>query len=192
MTVPLRASEKDDPFKGAPSFSLSHRLIRLVWGVVWALFASWTPAPLHRWRVFLLNIFGAKVHPTAHIYGSVTVWYPANLIMEEHACLAPYVNCYNMNTVHIAKNAIVSQYSTLCGGTHDICDPLFQLITRPILISEGAWVAANAFVGPGVKIAEYSVIGACSVVFKDTVNNGVYAGNPATLIKMRVVKDVSK
>lgn len=190
MNLPLEASEKKDPFKGAPSFSLTHRLIRIVWGITWALLASWTPAPLYRWRVFLLNLFGAKVHSTAHVYGTVKVWYPANLIMDEHACLAPYVNCYNMNIVHIGKNAIVSQYSTLCGGTHDIRDPKFQLITKPIIVEKGAWVAANAFIGPGVTIAENSVVGACGVMFKNTEKNGIYTGNPAQFVKMREFKNV--
>ena len=189
MRNPLKVSSTKDPFKGAASFSLRHRLIRMLWATTWALFASWTPAPLHRWRVFLLKIFGAQVHSTAHIYSSVKIWYPANLIMDAHACLAPHVNCYNMNTVHIGEKAIVSQYSTLCGGTHDIRDPKFQLITKPIIVEKGAWVAANAFIGPGVIIAENSVVGACGVIFKNTVKNGIYTGNPAQLVKMREFKD---
>lgn len=187
---PLPVSETEDPFKGAASFSLRHRLTRILWSFTWVLLASWTPAPLHRWRVFLLTLFGAKVHSTAHVYSSVKIWYPANLIMDEHACLAPHVNCYNMNIVHIGEKAIVSQYATLCGGTHDIRDPKFQLITKPIIIEKGAWVAANAFVGPGVIMAENSVVGACSVVFKNTVPNGIYVGNPAQFVKMREFKNV--
>ena len=190
MKKPLLATEDQDPFKGAPSFSLRHRLIRVLWGIIWALLASWTPAPMHRWRIFLLNLFGASVHSSAHIYGSVKIWYPANLVMQEHACLAPRVTCYNMNIIQIGKNAIVSQDVTLCGGTHDITDPRFQLITKPIVIGEGAWVAANAFVGPGVNIAAGSVVGACGVVFKDTLEKGIYIGNPAQLIKMREIKNV--
>jgi len=188
---PLQATESKDPFKGAASFSLRHRLTRILWSFTWGLLASWTPTPLHRWRVFLLKLFGAQIHPTAHVYSSVKIWYPANLIMDAHACLAPHVNCYNMNIVHIGEKAIVSQYATLCGGTHDIRDPKFQLITKPIIIEKGAWVAANAFVGPGVTMAENSVVGACGVVFKNTVQNGVYVGNPAQFFKMRKFKDVT-
>ncbi len=187
MTVPLQASEKDDPFKGAPSFSLKHRLIRVLWGIIWALLASWTPAPMHRWRIFLLNLFGASVHSSAHIYGSVKIWYPPNLIMDEHACLAPRVNCYNMSTIHLGKNAIVSQDAVLCGGTHDFSDPLFQLITKPIFIYENSWVAADAFIGPGVTINEGAVVGARGVVFKDIQAWQVVAGNPAKFVKMREI-----
>ena len=88
MTVPLQASEKDDPFKGAPSFSLGHRLIRLVWGIIWALLASWTPAPMHRWRIFLLNLFGIEnlFHITReemyHMYSNVFSIAP-NIVVSE-------------------------------------------------------------------------------------------------------------
>lgn len=189
MKEPLTASSDQDPFKGAPSFSLKHRLLRVVWGVVWKFLASWTPAPLHRWRIFLLNIFGAKVHASAHVYSSVTIWYPPNLIMDEHACLAPRVNCYNMSIIHLGRNSIVSQDTVLCGGTHDFTDPLFQLITKPIYICENAWIAANAFIGPGVTIYESAIVGARGVVFKDVEAWHVVAGNPAKFVKIRVMQD---
>lgn len=185
MTSPHIVDADNNPQKGAASFSLKHRLIRMIWGIAWLFLASWTPPQLHRWRVFLLNIFGANVHPTAHVYSSVKIWYPSNLTMAEFSCLAPRVNCYNMSTISIGKGAIVSQDTVLCGGTHDINNPLFQLITKPIYIGEGAWIAANCFVGPGVKIADKSVLGACAVTFKDTIKSGVYIGNPAKLLKMR-------
>jgi len=189
MKEPLTATSKNDPFKGAASFSLKHRLLRMLWSIVWVFFASWTPAPFHRWRVFLVNLFGANVHKTAVIHNSTRIWYPPNLVMHEYACLGPRVNCYNMTLVTIGYKAIVSQDSTLCAGTHDINDPHFQLITKPITIGVGAWVAANAFIGPGVTVADSSVIVACGVVFKSTEKNGVYGGNPAKLIKLREIHE---
>lgn len=188
MNEPIVVSTNKNPFKGAPSFTLKHRLLRVTWSFIWAVFASWTPAPLHKWRVFILNFFGAEVHKTAHVYGSVKIWYPPNLIMNEYACLAPRVNCYNMSTIHLGKNAIVSQDSVLCGGTHDFNDPLFQLITKPIYIHQNAWVAASAFIGPGVTIHEGAVVGARAVIFKDVEAWHVVAGNPAKFVKMREIK----
>jgi len=73
----------------------------------------------------------------------------------------------------------------LCAGTHDIEDPDFQLLAKPIEVGRDAWVAAEAFIGPGVKVGDRAVIGARSVLFKDAESGGVYAGNPARLIKHR-------
>ncbi|EMI53116.1 chloramphenicol acetyltransferase [Rhodopirellula sallentina SM41] len=64
-------------------------------------------------------------------------------------------------------------------------DEYFQLIAKPIVVEAYAWLAAEAFVGPGVTIGRRSVLGARSVLFKDTVSNGIYAGNPAKLIRQR-------
>ena len=182
----LLDARQSRPLEGGPTFSLRHRAFRAVWGVTWLLLASWTPPPLHRWRNLLLRLFGARIHPTARVYASVKIWYPPNLVMHAHASLGPGVNCYCMDTITVGEKAVVSQGAHLCCGTHDLADPDFQLQTRPIAISAGAWVAADAFIGPGVTIGQSAVIGARAVLFKHADALGVYAGNPARLIKQRV------
>ena len=127
----------------------------------------------------------AKVHPSAHVYGSARVWYPPNLTMAAHSCLGPRVNCYSMAEVRLEEFAVVSQGSHLCAGDHDIEDPDFQLTVRPITIGAHAWVAAEAFVGPGVTVGESAVVGARAVLLKDAEPRGVYAGNPAQLFRHR-------
>lgn len=177
------------PLEGGPSFSLRHRLFRAAWMATWCLLAAWTPPPLHAWRRALLVAFGAKLHPSARVYGSARIWYPPHLRMEAHACLGPGVLCYCMAPITIGERAIVSQRAHLCAGTHDIHDPEFQLVTRPIDIGARAWVAAEAFIGPGARVAEGAVIGARAVLFGETVPYGVYAGNPARLLRQRVLRD---
>lgn len=93
-----------------------------------------------------------------------------------------------MDRITIGERAVISQGAHLCGGTHDIADPDFQLVTKPIVIGAGAWVAADAFIGPGVTIGEGAVIGARAVMFKDAEPFGVYTGNPAVLIKKRAFR----
>ncbi|OYP34095.1 putative colanic acid biosynthesis acetyltransferase [Rhodopirellula sp. MGV] len=184
-------ASKSKPAEGGASFSLRNRLLRVLWNFVWAVFASWTPPPLHRYRVALLRLFGADVDWSAHVYGSARVWLPANLQMGPHSCLGPQVNCYCMGPIRLAAGAIVSQETTLCAGTHDPNDPDFQLIAKPIVIGEKAWVAAEVFVGPGVTIAERSVVGARCVLFKNTEPDGIYVGNPAKLVGHRKLRETT-
>ena len=183
----LLNAEHSNPREGGPSFSLRHRLLRVVWGVVWHLFGSWTPVPMHGWRRTLLRAFGADVHPTARVYPGVKVWYPPNLVMREFSCMAGGVNCYCMDRVELGAYALVSQDAYLCGGTHDIDDPSFQLVARPILIGCNAWVAAKAFVGPGVTIGDNAVLGGGAVAFKNLEADMVYVGNPAKAVRWRTV-----
>ena len=175
------------PLEGGASFTLSNRMLRGIWMVTWGVLASWTPPPLHRWRRVLLLIFGARIAPGARVYGSARIWYPPNLIMGKHAVLGPGAICYNQTRIEIGELAIVSQRAHLCTGSHDIRDPEFPLITSPIAIGPRAWVAAEAFVGPGVNIGEGAVLGARGCAFRSLKPWTIYGSNPAREIGMRVL-----
>ena len=54
------------------------------------------------------------------------------------------------------------------------------LIIAPIIIEPEAWVAADVFVGPGVKVGEGAVVGARSTVMNDVEPWSVVVGSPAT------------
>ncbi|WP_349509023.1 hypothetical protein [Neorhizobium sp. NCHU2750] len=95
-----------------------------------------------------------------------------------------------MDQIEIGSYALVSQGAHLCGGTHDIDDPHFQLVAKPIVIGRNAWIAAEAFVGPGVTVGEGAVIGARAVAFRPVEPFAVYAGNPAKLNRMRKINGV--
>lgn len=171
--------------QGGPSFSLRHRLFRAVWTMSWLLLARWTPPPARLWRVALLRLFGAQVDWTARVYGSAAVWYPPHLAMGRHAIMGPGVQCYCLGKITIGAGAIISQRSHLCAGSHDIDDPYFQIVTAPIVIGERAWIAAEAFVGPGVTVGAGAVLGARGVAIRDLAPWTVHAGNPARLIRQR-------
>ncbi|RYY89773.1 MAG: putative colanic acid biosynthesis acetyltransferase [Comamonadaceae bacterium] len=176
------------PHQGGPSFTLWNRVFRAVWALTWAVCASWTPPPLRGWRRFLLKLFGARMGVLADVRGSATVWYPPHLEMADRSLLAERVNCYNMAPISLAEGALVSQGAHLCAGSHDITTPEFQLFARPIAIGARSWVAAEAFVGPGVTIGEGAVLGARAVTFGPLEPWGVYTGNPARLLKRRVLR----
>lgn len=107
--------------------------------------------------------------------------------MKDHACLASGVDCYNAASVVIGVNATVSQRSFLCTASHDISSPHHEQTERPICIGDRAWVAAEAFVGPGVTIGEGAVVGARAAVFGDVEPWTVVGGNPAKMLKRRVL-----
>ncbi|QAU48743.1 putative colanic acid biosynthesis acetyltransferase [Bradyrhizobium guangzhouense] len=174
-----------NPLTGGPSFSLRNRLIRLLWNATWLLLASWTPPFMHSWRRFLLRLFGARVAATSGIYGSARIWYPANFEIGEHAYVGPRAIIYSMAKITLGDYSLVSQGAHLCAGSHDIDDPNFQLRAKPITVSARAWIAAEAFVGPGVCIGEGAVLGARACAFRDLSPWTVYAGNPAQELRRR-------
>jgi putative colanic acid biosynthesis acetyltransferase WcaF len=174
-----------EPLLGGPTFSLSDRLRRFAWSVCWGLLGAWTPRPLHRWRRLILVAFGAKIDPTARIYGQTDIWWPPHLTVGRYAVIAPRAICYNVAPITVGDFAVVSQGAHLCTGTHDVDDPRFPLRARPITVAPQAWVAAEAFVGPGVTVGEGAVLGARGVSFRDLEAWAVHAGNPACKLRSR-------
>ncbi|KRQ17379.1 acetyltransferase [Bradyrhizobium manausense] len=181
----LLDAQQTKPMEGGPSFSLRNRAQRFIWSAAWLVLASWTPPFLHPWRRTLLRLFGAKVASTAGIYGSARIWYPPNFEIGEHAYVGPKVNVYCMAKISFGDYSLASQGSHICAGTHDIDDNSFQLKAKPIEIGAQAWIAADAFVGPGVKIGEGAVLGARACAFRDLEPWVVYSGNPAQALRKR-------
>lgn len=171
-------------------YSWKHRLTRVLWIIIWTLLARPFPRNMASgWKRLLLGLFGAKIHRTASVYSSAQIFYPANLVMEAYSCIGPKVNCYNAATVTIGANTTVSQGAYLCTATHDITDPLHRLYSKPIIIEDQAWIASEAFIGPGVTVKQGAVVGARAAVFKDVEPWTVVGGNPAKFIKKRELKD---
>lgn len=171
-----------------PSFSLRNRIGRFVWGLCQATLFRWSPRPLHGWRRFLLRRFGAKVGEGVHVYPAARIWAPWNLEIGDQAGIADLVTLYSQGKIRIGAKAVVSQGSHLCAGTHDFEKRGFPLITRPISIGDHAWVAAEAFIHPGVMIGEGCVIGARSVVMKDMPEWMVCSGFPCKPLKERKIR----
>ncbi len=171
--MPEPAPSRDSPF------SLRHRLARASWGVAYVLLFRTSPRIMHRWRNRLLRLFGARLHPTARVYPRARCWAPWNLTMAEGACIADDVDVYCAAPIRIGADSTVSQYSYLCGATHDFEQPGHPVVARPITIGERCWVAADVFVGPGVTIGDGTVVGARSAVFSDLPSGVVAMGTPA-------------
>ncbi len=170
-----------------PSFSLKNRIARVIWGVVQVSLFRLSPKPMHSWRSFLLRLFGATIGKGVHVYPGVKIWAPWNLDLGEECGIANGAILYSQGKITIGSRTVISQGSHLCAGTHDYNVPGFPLITKPINIGNNAWVAAEAFIHPGVSIADGCVIGARSVVVNNMPAWTVCGGHPCKPIKERTL-----
>lgn len=184
MSQPLDA-QSSRPLEGGASFTLGNKLARVAWGLSWLVLARFTPPPMHGWRRLVLKAFGARVAEGARVHASVSVWLPANLDLGENCLIGPGVRLYNQGRISIGARSVISQGAHLCASTHDVHDPHFQLLLRPVVIGTQCWVAAEAFVGPGVTMQDRSVLAARGALFGDAEADTIYRGNPAAAIKQR-------
>jgi putative colanic acid biosynthesis acetyltransferase WcaF len=168
-------------------FSLSNKLGRFLWKICyWIFFRPFSLRIFNKWRRFILQIFGSKIAINAIIYSSAKIWAPWNLEMGEYSCLGPHVDCYNQGKITIGRHTIISQKVYLCASTHNYEAPDFPLICNPIKIEDQVWIAADAFIGPGVIVRNGAIVGARAAVFKDVEMMTVVGGNPAQFIKNRI------
>lgn len=116
------------------------------------------------------------------IHPSVVVFIPWNLKIGDWSSVGFDALLYNLGPMTIGREVTISQRAHLCGGTHDFRDVAMPLIKAPVTIGDGAWVCADAFVGPGVAVGERAVVGARAVAVKDVPAGAVVAGNPACVI----------
>lgn len=180
---------KTDLSQYGHTFSLKNKIARLLWNIAYIfIFRPFAGRFFKKWRIIVLRCFGAKISWKAHVYASVRIWAPWNLTLGEYSTLGPKVDCYNQGKIDIGDHTNISQKSYLCASGHDISDPHFNLILQPITIGHQVWIAADAFIGPGITIGEGAVVGARSAVFKNVEPWTVMGGNPATFIKKREVQ----
>lgn len=173
------------PLVRQPPPSFASKAARAAWGLVWLSLYRPSPRPMHGWRRFLLRRFGARIGRGAMPYPSAIVWAPWNLVMGDHSTLGDGVDCYSVAEVRLGAHATVSQRAYLCTASRDIDDPDHPLMTAPIVIERRAWVAAEAYVGPGVTIGAGGVVAARGVAVRDVPCWTVVAGNPARPIRKR-------
>lgn len=163
--------------------TLGQRAAGFAWSIVRHTLFRWSPPPLNGWRRWLLRRFGADVHASVSIAPSVRVDFPWKLVVGPDVVIAhnAIINC--MGRVEIGAGTRISQYAHLCAGTHDYRRRDMKIISCSITIGREAWIAADAFVGPGVTIGDRCLLAARSSAFSDLPAGQVCIGEPAKAVR---------
>jgi putative colanic acid biosynthesis acetyltransferase WcaF len=153
-------------------------VVQLWWIVQGTLFAC-SPQFMYGWRRMLLRLFGAKVGRGVLVRQSVRITYPWKVSLGDRCQVGDFAELYSLGPITIGHDAVVSQYSYLCTGSHDMRSVAFDIYAEPIVVEPEAWVCAGVFVYPGVTVKRGSVVGARSVLKSDTEPYLIYSGFPA-------------
>ena len=119
------------------------------------------------------------------------------LIIGNNVQINDYVHLSCAESVIIEDNVLIASkvyvsdlnhgnYSSLKNPEHSCPDEIVKerkIFTKPVKISQNAWLGENVAVLSGVTIGKNSIIGANSVVSKNIPENCIAVGNPAKVIK---------
>lgn len=100
-------------------------------------------------------------------------------------------NVFLQGSIEIGDYALIAPNVAIYSSTHiydDILEPMVLrglTVNKTVCIEDDVWIGRNSIILPGLRIRNGCIIGANSVVTKDTVPYGVYGGVPAKLIRIR-------
>ncbi len=164
-------------------------LIRMAWLLVNAIVFLNPLLPAYSLKRRILSAFGAEIGEGVIIKPSVNIKYPWFLRIGEHSWVGEraWLDCTSPLT--IGKHVVISQGVYLCCGTHDWEDPGMGSVQTPIVVEDGAWIAAFARIAGGVTIGQEAMVAMGAVVFTDCEPRGTYRGNPAQRVGRRRIRD---
>jgi putative colanic acid biosynthesis acetyltransferase WcaF len=166
-------------FRGRSPFAVQF------WWMVQASVFRWSPQFAYGWRRFLLRLFGAQIGEAVIIRPTATITYPWKLKIGDYSWIGDHVTLYTLGYITIGKHTVVSQGCHLCAADHDYEDLTFPIRAKSIVIGDEVWIASDVFVAPGVTIAEATVVGARSSVFRHLPAAMICLGHPCVPVRPR-------
>lgn len=170
--VDLRKYDQSNYDRGRPGWYI------LLWWLIQAIAFPLTPHNFHSLRISLLRLFGAKIGKGVMIRPTSRFTYPWKITIGDYSWIGDDVVLYSLDEIRIGNHCVISQESYLCTGSHNIKDRAFSLLTNPIAIGNGVWIATDCFIAPGVQIGANTVIGARSTVFNSMPAEYICWGTP--------------
>jgi putative colanic acid biosynthesis acetyltransferase WcaF len=144
-----------------------------------------SPQPL--FRLAALPVVGVrrKVGRGVLIRPSARVTYPWKVVFGDYCWIGDDAEIYSLGPITIGANAVVSQRSYICAGTHDYGDIAFSLVAKPVTIEPGFGSRPGVSSRRGDDRA-WGFVAACSTVLADVPAAAIVAGAPARFVRTRM------
>lgn len=162
----------------------------IVWRFVDFCFFKPSLTILSPWRIFLLRLFGAKIGKACYISPKATIFVPWKLQMGCRSSIDDYVIlARSLGDIIIGDYVSIGMNVHIVPGGHDIRSRGFENNATFVKIEDGVFLGADSFVGRGVTIGRFSVLGSRAAAYKDIPENSVAVGMPAKVIGERIPHD---
>ena len=133
----------------------------------------------------------SSLHSLRRMYPGAYVENPELFKIGERVSFGGQVRIFNTEFVQIGNDCMIAANVQFTTVTHDYSNhPMWKhMVSRPIEIGNHVWIGTSAIVLPGVRIGDYAVIGAGTVVSAHVPEKAIVVGNPARIIDFRKLPD---
>jgi len=124
---------------------------------------------------------GVEVHPSALVLGRCEI---VGRVRIGARAVVNHSLVDGRGGLDIGDDTFVD-HATIISAMHDLDDPHFKTVFRPVVIEPFAVIFRGATVLPGRRIGRGAIVAVGSVVSNDVAPMTVVAGNPARVIRDR-------
>lgn len=136
-------------------------------------------------RFLLLRLGGLRLRRSTVLHD--VEWFGSGRVtFERGVILNRGVVVNHSGGLYMAENSGLGPGTLVITASHEIGPPTKRWAagtTARVVIGKGVWVGANVTILPGVRIGDGCIIGAGSVVSRDCLPDGIYAGVPARRLR---------
>jgi acetyltransferase-like isoleucine patch superfamily enzyme len=143
-------------------------------------------------RILIFKVMFRKMGKGVLIDYKAYFRYPSKISLGENVAINRGCEFYAVHqaeggTITVGNNVAFGPYVRVFAGGHDYSSLELPVTADPIVIHDYVWVGGNSTILQGVVIGEGAVIGAGSVVTKDIPSYTIAAGNPARVLRPRIL-----
>jgi putative colanic acid biosynthesis acetyltransferase WcaF len=163
---------------GAPAWKV------YLWGLVELAVVSNPWQISSRIRRAALVAFGARIGTGVLLRPRLRVRFPWRLTIGDRSWIGEDVWLHNQDQLTIGSDVVVSQGTFITTGSHAHRRDM-ALITRPVVIEDGAWVTARCIVLAGSRIRTSALITPGTVVSGEVPEAVVFGQSAGSVVRPR-------
>lgn len=134
-------------------------------------------------------MYGMKIGKGARIHMKCLILAPDRIIIGARTIINERCFIDGRGGLEIGSDVSVSVYSKLITGSHGVHSKTMAYESFPMKIGKNVWICTGATIISKAVIEDYAVICAGCVFKGQAEKNGIYAGNPARLLKERGITE---
>jgi len=145
--------------------------------------------PSHHCRRFCYRLAGVKIGRGSTIHMWANFFQPKNIIIGEDTIIGDHCFLDGRASLKIGSHTAIASQVLIYNSQHDVDDPEFKAIEKPVEIGDYVFIGPRAIILPGIKIGRGAVVAAAAVVTKDVAPGKIVGGVPDREIRERKLKD---